>query len=414
MYKLSERQNFYVYLPQTCTNYKTNCEIVLLIFMNKIIIVGCGLCGGVIARECAEAGFNVRIFERRNHIAGNLFDYVDDHGILVQKYGPHTFHTTKKIIYDYIRKFSDWTEYKLKCGAVINGICTPVPFNFQTIDQFYSVNDAKLLKNHISKFFTEKKSVPVVDLITHQDKIIREYGQFLFDNDYSLYSSKQWGIPVENIDTSILRRVPIRLDYKNGYFDDDYQFMPKHSFTSFFKNLINHPRIEVVMNTDATQLIQITEDKIYFDGRIINSPLVFTGPIDQLFRYENGFLPYRSLRFKFVYENIESFQKFPVVAYPQIPDFTRITEFKKLTNQKSVGTTYAIEYPLDCQPGSNNEPYYPVLTHYSNAILNSYKRVSSRIKNLYLCGRLANFKYYNMDQAIEVALNTSKAIIDKI
>ena len=379
--------------------------------MNKILIVGCGLCGGVIARQCAEAGFKVSIIERRNHIAGNLFDFRDEHGILLQKYGPHTFHTNKKSIFDYISKFSDWEEYNLTCGAVINNICTPTPFNFKTIDDFYSAKDAENIKKHISNYYKEQKTATVLELLNHEDPVIKEYASFLFKNDYSLYTAKQWGIAPEKVDPSILKRVPLRFDYKVGYFDDKYQYMPKESFLAFFSRLIDHPNIDVSLNTDAKDHIEIIGNKIFYDNKELEYPLVYTGPIDELFNYEKGVLPYRSLRFEFVYEDIDSKQDMPVVAYPQVPDFTRITEYKKLPVQKCKGTTYAVEYPLQYVPNSESEPYYPLLTAESISNYQKYDELSKQVPNLYLCGRLANYKYYNMDQAIEEALNTASVIL---
>ena len=381
--------------------------------MKKIIVVGCGLCGGVIARKCAEAGFKVSIIERRDHIAGNLFDYHDEHGILIQKYGPHTFHTNKKEIFDYISKFSEWEEYNLTCGAVINNICTPTPFNFKTIDDFYSTKEAENIKEHISNYYKEKKTATVLELLNHDDPVIKGYASFLFKHDYSLYTAKQWGIAPEKVDPSILKRVPLRFDYKVGYFDDKYQFMPKESFLNFFTRLIDHPHIEVFLNTDAKEHVKIIENKIFYDRKELKNPLVYTGPIDELFNYEAGVLPYRSLRFEFVYENIDSKQDMPVVAYPQVPDFTRITEYKKLPVQNCKGTTYAVEYPLQYVPNSESEPYYPLLTAESISNYQKYNELSKQIPNLYLCGRLANYKYYNMDQAIEVALRLSKELIEK-
>ena len=378
---------------------------------NKVIIVGCGLCGGVIARQCAEAGLDVTILEKRNHIAGNLYDYVDDHGILIHKYGPHTFHTNKKHIYDFIKKFSVWQPYKLECGAVINGICTPTPFNFQTIDDFFSPEKAEIIKNHIKESFDEQKTATVLDLLNHSDPVIREYANFLFDNDYSLYTAKQWGISPSKVDPSILKRVPIRFDYSRGYFDDTYQLMPKISYFEFFKSLLNHPNIHVRLNFNAKQAIKIRNQIIYYNDVVLDCPLVYTGPIDELFDYVKGELPYRSLRFDFIHENIESKQDMPVVAYPQEPSYTRITEYKKLPVQNCQGTTYAVEYPLQYKSGTDNEPYYPLLTNESMANYSQYLDLSKQFSNLYLCGRLADFKYYNMDQAIEAALMTATQLL---
>lgn len=378
--------------------------------MQNVLIIGCGLTGAVIARELAEKGRKILILERRDHIGGNMYDYVDQHGILVHKYGPHTFHTTKKELYEYICKFGDWDDYKLTCGAEINGICTPTPFNYQTIDDFYPKEQAQKLKSEIERAFPGRTSATVLEVLECKNKMVREYAQFLFDNDYSLYSAKQWGCSASEIDPSILKRVPLRFNYETGYFDDEYQVMPRKSYTSFFETLLNHPNIVIEKNVEALERLKIEGIKTIFDGGVINYPVVFTGALDELFDQCYGQLPYRSLRFSWVYENIESKQKMPVVAYPQAPDYIRIIEYKKLPIQNVQGTTYEVEYSLPYKSGEKNEPYYPLLTTDSQNLYAKYLNRASEIPNLYVCGRLGDFKYYNMDQALERALVVAEMI----
>lgn len=378
--------------------------------MQNVLIIGCGLTGAVIARELAERGHRILILERRNHIGGNMYDYVDEHGILVHKYGPHTFHTKKKELYEYICKFGDWNDYKLTCGAEINGICTPTPFNYQTIDDFYPKEHAQKLKNEIEKEFSGRASATVLEVLECKNEMVREYAQFLFNNDYSLYSAKQWGCPASEIDPSILKRVPLRFNYESGYFDDEYQVMPQKSYTSFFETLLNHPNIAIEKNVEALERLKIEGMKTVFDGKIIDYPVVFTGALDELFDLCYGQLPYRSLRFRWIYEDIESKQKMPVVAYPQAPDYIRIIEYKKLPIQNVQGTTYEMEYSLPYNPGTRNEPYYPLLTNDSQNLYAKYLNRVREIDNLYVCGRLGDFKYYNMDQALERALAVARMI----
>lgn len=380
--------------------------------MKKAIVIGCGLSGAVIARELAEYGYSVEIMEKRNHVAGNLYDYIDEHGILVHKYGPHTFHSTKKELFDYVSKYEDWKEYKLTCGAVINNKCTPTPFNFKTIDDFFDKNKAADIKNHLKTYYKDQKTVSILELLNHKDPVIQEYAQFLFDNDYSLYTAKQWGISTDKVDPSILKRVPVRLDYKEGYFDDAYQAMPKHSYVKFFENLLNHSNIKVSLNTDALKLISIENNNLLYKCRKVNFPIIYTGAIDKLFGFKYGALPYRSLRFIWKYEDIDSKQDMPVVAYPQAKGYTRITEYKKLPFQPTEGTSYAVEYPLMCDGNSELEPYYPLLTSDNISKYEMYKNDADNISHLTLCGRLACFKYFNMDQALENALICSKKVID--
>ena len=379
-----------------------------------IIVVGSGLAGAVTARYMAEEKKKkVLILERRNHIGGNMYDYKNEAGILVHKYGPHTFHTNKKELADYMRRFTDWEEYKLTCGAVIDGKYTPTPFNFQTIDDFFTKEKAKQIKDAIHKYYKNQQFATVLELLQHENDDIREYAEFLFEKDYSLYTAKQWGFSPKEIDPSVLKRVPIRFNYEIGYFKDEYQMMPKHSYMEFFEHILDYPGISVETSVDAKTRIHLNPEtkQIEIDGQVFDKSVVYTGPIDELFECVYGKLPYRSLRFEWKTEEKRSFQKAPVVAYPQEKGYTRITEYTKLPVQ-NVGeqTTYAVEYSLPYEQGKKEEPYYPVLTEKSQDMYRRYKELAGQYKNLYLCGRLADFKYYNMDQALERALTIAKEI----
>lgn len=362
----------------------------------EVVVVGCGLTGTVVARQLAEQGHHVRIVDRREHIGGNMYDYVDEYGILVHRYGPHTFHTKKRELFEYMTRYGQWVPYKLTCGAVIDNKYTPTPFNFTAIDTFYSAEDAADIKERIKKCFPDKSTAAVVEVLSCEDSKVRAYAEFLFEKDYSLYTAKQWGVPASTIDPSVLKRVPLRFSYDEGYFDDDYEVMPKTSYVDFFKNLLDHRNITVELGVDARDYVDVSKplDKI----------VVYTGAIDELFAYEFGRLPYRSLHFEWHHEDIESKQPAPVVAYPQAPGFTRITEYNKLPVQTGHGSSYAVEYSLPYQEGKTNEPYYPVLTEESQQMYSKYLERAKQIKNLYVCGRLGDFKYYNMDQALERAL----------
>lgn len=374
------------------------------------LVIGCGLSGAVIARQLAERGKKVVIWERRNHIGGNMYDYVDEHGILVQKYGPHTFHTKNKELYDYICKYEDWNTYKLTCGAVWDGKYTPTPFNFTTIDTFFDKSKATALKAKIADAYKNRCTATVVEVLNNEDDDIRGYAEYLFMNDYAPYTAKQWGVSPTEIDPSVLKRVPLRFSYEEGYFDDPYEVMPKHSFTKFFENLLNHPNIEVRLGVEALEHIEIKENKILIDGEVVNYPVVYTGALDELFGGIYGQLPYRSLRFEWKHEDVDSKQPAPVVAYPQEEGYTRITEYNKLPYQKTEGTTYVIEYPLPYLESQNQEPYYPVLTEESQKVYEKYKQLADKVPNLFCCGRLADFKYYNMDQALERAIDCLRDI----
>lgn len=379
-------------------------------FNMDCLIVGCGLSGAVVARHLAERGRQVTIWERRDHIGGNMYDYVDEHGFLVQKYGPHTFHTKKKELYDYMCRFGRWQDYKLTCGAAWGGKYTPTPFNFTTIDTFYPAEKAELLKEKLKKAFSGRDTATVVEVLAHPDEDIRGYAEFLFQNDYAPYTAKQWGVSPSEIDPSVLKRVPLRFSYEEGYFDDLYQVMPEQSFTHFFQNLLDHPNIHIELGVEALDHIQIRNDRIFLDGVPLEIPVVYTGALDELFGGIYGRLPYRSLRFEWKYEDKESLQDAPVVAYPQEAGYTRITEYKKLPVQTGTGTSYALEYPLTYQEGTQQEPYYPVLTEQSQQQYEQYRCAAEAVPNLICCGRLADFKYYNMDQALEQALKTCENI----
>lgn len=375
----------------------------------KFIVVGCGLSGAVISRELAEAGHTVIIWDRRNHIGGNMYDYVDKYGILIQEYGPHTFHTNDSKLFEYMSKYEEWQEYHLTCGATWSEKCSPTPFNFTTIDMYYSPETGKKLKEKLLLNYP-KKIATVVDLLNSSDMDIRAYAKYLFEMDYGPYTAKQWGVNPSDIDPAVLKRVPLRFSYDEGYFDDKYQVMPVHSFTHFFNNLLNHPNIQVELNVEALDRLSIVDNTITY-GNNKDIVVVYTGPLDQMFSYKFGRLPYRSLRFEWKHEDIESFQKYPVVAYPQEPTFTRITEYSKLPIQSGKGTTYAIEYSLPVDTIA--EPYYPVLTEDSKLTYSKYADLANSINNLYYCGRLANFQYYNMDQALERAILLVNTIINR-
>lgn len=374
------------------------------------LIIGCGLSGAVIARHLAEQGKKVTIWERRDHVGGNMYDYVDAHGFLVQKYGPHTFHTKEKRLYDFMCQYEQWEPYKLTCGAVWDGIYTPTPFNFTTIDTFYPADKAEALKKKLTEAFPGQETATVVEVLAHPDPDIRGYAQFLFENDYAPYTAKQWGMDPSEIDPSVLKRVPLRFSYNVGYFDDAYEVMPRHSYTRFFENLLDHPNIRVELGVEALEHLKVQDSRLYLDGEELHIPVVYTGALDELFGGVYGQLPYRSLEFSWRYSDSDSLQNAPIVAYPQEPGYTRITEYKKLPAQNKSGSSYALEYPLPYREGQKMEPYYPVLTEESQERYHKYQILANRIQNLICCGRLADFKYYNMDQALDRALQVCAGI----
>ena len=374
----------------------------------KYYIVGSGIVGAVVARELAEKGCDVLIFEKRKHTGGNLYDFTDGHGIRIQAYGPHVFHTGNRSVWEYVNRFAVFEPYVLVCGAEIDGKCVPTPFDFRTVDTFFP-EEAKTIKARIKNAFPGKTGASVLEMLDSEDLYVRKFALFLFEKDYAPYTEKQWGIRPEKIDKSVLQRVAVRFSYGNGYFDDPYQGIPVNGYAGFIDRLLDHERITVLKNTDALERLNVLDGRVFIDGKQADGTVIYTGPIDALFEFRFGGLPYRSLRFWWRYETTDSFQEYPVVAYPQKEGFTRITEYKKLPVQKAPGTTYAIEYPLPYEQG-RSEPFYPVLTEESRTLFEKYRDLASRTDGLICCGRLADYQYYNMDQAVERALTVVRSL----
>jgi len=378
------------------------------------VVVGSGFSGSILARKIAEEqNKKVLVLEKRSHIAGNMYDYVDENGIRIQKYGPHAFHTNIEEVYEFVTKYCKLDEYHLKCEAIIDGISTPSPFNFKTIDQFYSEDEATKLKSKLTKRYGANQAT-VLEMLQCEDDCIKGYAEFLFKKDYSLYTAKQWGKKPDEIDPYVLRRVPIIFNYRDTYFSDKYEGIPFGGFTGMFERLLSHPNITVELDSDALDSIEVDEENkvITYQGEVV--PIIYTGAIDALFGYMFGKLPYRSLYFEYQYFNQKDYQRVAIVVHPADADYTRITEYTKLPYQ-DVGekTVIAIEYPLeyDKYAERGNEPYYPVLTDQSRVQYEKYLAYSQCFFNLTLCGRLADFKYYNMDLAIERALKVYKQFL---
>ena len=378
--------------------------------MYDVVIVGCGLAGSVLARLFAEEkNKKVLILERRKHIGGNIYDFTDRYGIKVQKYGPHVFHTNSDEIFGFISKWCTPVPYITKCEAVIEGISTPSPFNLKTIEQFYEASKAEALKRKLKMTYGQRETVTIMELMKAKDLLIREYAEFLFQKDYKPYTAKQWNLAPEAIDISVLERVPVVLTYRDTYFNDKYEFIPQDGFTEMINKILKHKNISVHLHQDALKDLVLSDEKVYYKGQ--ETVVIYTGAIDELFGYKMGRLPYRALRFEYKYFPMLSYQNTAIVAYPQEEGYTRVTEYTKLPYQRMGKITLAaFEYPEIYSSGIN-EPYYPVLTQDSKKTYLQYRNYAKRYKNLYLCGRLADFKYYNMDQVVARAFNVFKSII---
>lgn len=375
-------------------------------------IVGSGLAGSVIANRLASSGKKVIIYEKREHTGGNVYDYVDEFGINVHKYGPHIFHTNSDRVYNFLSGFAKFDNYNLVCGSVIDGKCVRTSFDFSSIDTFFPEESNKI-KLSIKNKYGNAKSATILELLDCDNDLIRKFAKFLYDKDYAPYTAKQWGIDINKIDPSIFSRVPVLFSYDSKYFDDKYQGIPSLGYTNLINNLLDDVNITIELNKDALGVLHFDENSLKVKGQDSNCIVVYTGMIDSLFEFKYGVLPYRSLRFEFKHENIDSFQQYPVVAYPAAKGYTRITEYKKLPIQNVTGTTYAEEYPITYNNSNNSIPYYPILTNESKEMYAKYYSLAKKYNNLVLCGRLAEFKYYNMDQVVERALEISDLLLAK-
>lgn len=371
-----------------------------------VLVVGCGLCGSVIARHLAEQGKRVTIWERRDHIAGNMYDYVDGNGLCVHRYGPHVFHTYDETLKNYMERYAQWTPFPITCRVDMLGKVTPSPFNYQTVDDYYPPERAAALKKALEAAYPERDKATIVELLESTDPLTKEYADFLFAHDYSLYTAKQWGMQPSEIDPSVLKRVPVLFSYKDGYFDDTWQMVPVYGYTAWFRRLLDHTNIMVELGVEALEHLQIRGGALLLDGAPFAGTVVYTGAVDELLGCRYGRLPYRSLRFEWQTRDGEHALDAALVAYPEAEGYTRITEYSHFPQkERHTKTSLAYEYPLPYQEGAAVEPYYPILTQESMALHARYMKKLQRVPNLVCCGRLADFKYYNMDQALARALD---------
>ena len=380
--------------------------------MFDLLIVGCGLTGLVIARDQVEKGKKVKVIDRRNHIGGNIFDYIDENGVLVQKYGPHLFFTDDEKIEKYISRFVDVYPFYPECRTYIGGKAIPMPFNFDSIKRIYGDNpDSQALMEDLIKEFGLDSIVSVTDLLNSNTKSIREYGEYMYEHEYRKYSAKQWGKPIEEIDPAVFKRVPVYISYKKPYLRQKYQFMPEGGFTELARKILDHPNIIVELSTEALDHISFDNDRIFYDN--YSGPIVYTGPLDALFGYKYGRLPYRALEFTWKRIKRKNTLETPLSAFPEGDKYIRITDYTQFPPQElGDDSVIAIEYPLEYKPDElcGNEPYYPTLTKDSKEMIAKYKDESTQYKNLYSCGRLADFKYYNMDACIIRAMEISTSL----
>ncbi len=361
--------------------------------MYDYLIVGCGFSGSVLAEQLATAGNKILIIDERPHIAGNAFDFYNEDGILIHKYGPHIFHTNSSDIFDYLSKFTEWRYYEHEVLASIDGSLVPIPINLDTINSLFGLN---LSSSEVTDFLASKaeKRNPV---LTSEDVVMNAVGKELYEKFFRGYTRKQWALDPSELDASVTARVPTRTNRDPRYFIDTFQAMPKHGYTAMFEKMLSHPNIHIMLQTKYEDI----KDSIGF------SKLIYTGPIDRFYQYEFGKLPYRSVNFKFETLQKEEFQCTGTVNYPNSNAFTRITEFKKITGQTHPQTTIVYEFPT-----AEGDPYYPIPRPENQDLYKKYKdRAALDEGKVYFTGRLGTYRYYNMDQVVGQSLTLAKKII---
>lgn len=357
------------------------------------LIVGAGFAGSVLAERLASVGNKkILIIDKRNHIGGNAYDYYNEDGILVHKYGPHIFHTNSADVFNYLSKFTGWRNYQHKVLAHVDGQLLPIPINLNTINKYYGLNLNGL---EVEEFLASRaeKAYPVK---TSEDVVVSKVGRELYEKFFRGYTRKQWDLDPSELDASVTARVPTRTNKDDRYFTDTFQAMPAHGYTKMFEKMLAHPNIKIMLNTDYKEVMNEVKFR----------KLIFTGPVDEFFDYRYGKLPYRSLRFKFETLETPQFQETGTINYPNDYGFTRITEFKHLTGQKHDKTTLVYEYPE-----ATGDPYYPVPRPENEMLYKKYAALANQLTNTHFVGRLATYRYYNMDQVVAQALTTFKKIM---
>jgi UDP-galactopyranose mutase len=353
----------------------------------KYVVVGAGLAGLTIAERIANVlDEKVLVIEKRNHIGGNVYDSYNEDGILIHNYGPHIFHTNDVEVFNYLSKFTQWNVFWHRVLSYVDGNLVPMPISVETINKLYNLN---LSTDDVEEFLA-KKAINVPEVKTSKDVAISKVGTDIYEKMFKNYTIKQWGVDPAELDTSVISRIPVRLNRDTRYFADKYQGMPSHGYTKLCENMIANKNIKVMLNTDYKEVI---EDIKY-------EKLIYTGPTDYFYDYKYGKLAYRSINFKFETYVKESYQVAPVVNYPNDYDFTRITEFKKLTGQEHHKTTILKEFP--CAEG---EPYYPFPTKEHKDRFAKYEADMKKEKDVIFVGRLAQYRYYNMDAVVRSALD---------
>ena len=352
------------------------------------LIVGAGISGVVLARLLAEKGETVLIIDKRNHIGGNCYDYLDENGINIHKYGPHIFRTDSEEVWQFLSRFTVWHNYIHKVRAFIEGKEVPLPFNFTAIDILFDKQKAKNFKDKLILKYGENKKIPILELKRSSDIDLQELATYIYEKVFYNYTLKQWSLKPEDLTGDAMARVPIYTGYYDGYFTEKYQAIPQNGYTKMFESILNHSNIEVKLNTNFKDFKNISYRRLFYSG-----------PIDEFFNYKFGALPYRSLNFEFKTLTQKQFQSAAVVNYTGEEPYTRITEFKHFLNQQAQKTVIAYEYPSSFEI-NKNERYYPVPTKEHEALYRKYLTLLREETNIYFIGRLGAYQFYSMQSAV--------------
>ena len=381
------------------------------------LVIGAGPAGAVAARELAErGGKRVLVLERRAHVGGNTYDRFDGHGVLIHQYGPHIFHTSSARVYEYLSRFTEWRPYEHQVVANIpqgeGRLEYPVPFNLVSLRAAFPPEDAARLEDKLVSAYGREKKVTILELRQNPDPEIAALADYVYDHVFVRYTMKQWGQTPEEIDPATTARVPVFLSEDCRYFQDQYQGMPLEGYTPLFQRMLDHPDITVELNCDAAARLRLADGAVYLDGAPFAGTVIYTGAADELFGCKYGRLPYRTLDFAFETHPVDHWQSHGTVNYTVDEDYTRITEFKYLTGQELPGvTTIMKEYSRSYTGAAGEVPYYAVINGASNALYAKYQAEAERIPNFHLLGRLAEYKYYNMDAIAARALELCDALL---
>lgn len=363
------------------------------------LIVGAGFAGAVLAERLAKHGKKILLVEKRNHLGGNCYDYLDSSGILVHKYGPHIFHTNSSEVWDYLSQFTNWHFYVHRVLANFNEEKITLPANLNTVYELFTKEQAESIEKKLIEHYGEGQKISIISLRKTEDADLKKLAEVVYEKVFLRYSIKQWGMPPEELDPQVVERVPFWVNRDNRYFKDKYQGVPQNGYTDIFRKMLDQPNVKVILGKDYKEIYK----QIKFDQ------MIYTGPIDYFYDYRYGKLPYRSLRFEFETLNLERFQEVAVVNYTGKEPYTRITEFKHFTNGKNPKTVILREYPEEYQPGKNI-PCYPIPRRENFEIFQRYKEEAEKRKDVIFVGRLAEYRYYNMDEVVGRALEIARLL----